>query len=72
MTNPLTETSIDLDAYFQRIGYEGERTPTLPTLRAIHALHATAIPFEMMPRSRRTRVAGDWRVFSNAVPVNRV
>ncbi len=46
MTNPLTETSIDLDAYFQRIGYTGERTPTLATLQAIHLRHATAIPFE--------------------------
>ena len=46
MTQPLTETSIDLDAYFQRIGYDGERTPTLDTLRAIHARHATMIPFE--------------------------
>jgi N-hydroxyarylamine O-acetyltransferase len=46
MTQPLTETSIDLDAYLQRIGYDGERTPTLDTLRAIHARHATMIPFE--------------------------
>jgi N-hydroxyarylamine O-acetyltransferase len=46
MTYPLTETGIDLDAYFQRINYVGERTPTLATLRAIHARHATMIPFE--------------------------
>ncbi len=46
MTQPLAETRIDLDAYFQRIGYDGERTPTLATLRAIHARHATMIPFE--------------------------
>lgn len=46
MTQPLAETRIDLDAYFQRIGYDGERTPTLTTLRAIHTLHATTIPFE--------------------------
>jgi N-hydroxyarylamine O-acetyltransferase len=44
MTHP--ETSIDLDAYFQRIDYDGERTPTLATLQAIHAQHAMAIPFE--------------------------
>lgn len=35
-----------LDAYLARIGYAGERTPTLETLRAVHARHAQAIPFE--------------------------
>src|SRR5262245_12466747 len=38
--------AIDIDAYFQRIGYSGERTPTLDTLRAIHVRHPEAIPFE--------------------------
>ena len=37
---------VDLDAYFERIGYAGARTPTLDTLRAIHALHPRAIAFE--------------------------
>lgn len=36
----------DLDAYFARIGYTGPRTPTFPTLAAIHACHAQTIPFE--------------------------
>ncbi len=35
-----------LDAYCARIGYSGDRTPTLDTLRALHAAHAQAIPFE--------------------------
>lgn len=39
-------SAIDLDAYFERIGYTGERTPTLETLRAIHARHPRAIAFE--------------------------
>jgi N-hydroxyarylamine O-acetyltransferase len=39
-------TSIDLEAYFQRIGYKGERTPTLETLRAIQLRHAETIAFE--------------------------
>jgi len=44
---PTTMTAaIDLDAYFQRIGYTGERAPTLDTLRAIHVRHTEAIPFE--------------------------
>jgi N-hydroxyarylamine O-acetyltransferase len=36
----------DLDAYFKRIGYEGQRSPSLDTLAAIHLRHATCIPFE--------------------------
>jgi N-hydroxyarylamine O-acetyltransferase len=38
--------TINLDAYFARIGYTGPRTATLETLRALHALHPDAIPFE--------------------------
>jgi N-hydroxyarylamine O-acetyltransferase len=41
-----TTDAIDLDAYFQRIGYIGERTPTLKTLQSIHQHHAEAIAFE--------------------------
>ncbi len=43
MSAPL---SLDLDSYFVRIGYTGERTPTLATLHAITGHHAAAIPFE--------------------------
>ena len=39
-------TAIDLDAYFDRIGYTGGRAPTLDTLRAIHLRHPQSIPFE--------------------------
>jgi N-hydroxyarylamine O-acetyltransferase len=38
--------SVDLDAYFQRIGYKGDRSPTLETLQAIHQCHTVAIAFE--------------------------
>lgn len=41
-----TPDAIDLDAYFQRIGYSGDRSPTLKTLQAIHQHHAEAIAFE--------------------------
>jgi N-hydroxyarylamine O-acetyltransferase len=37
---------INLDAYFQRIGYTGDRSPTLATLKAIHQRHAQTIAFE--------------------------
>lgn len=49
MTDEMTDTktdAIDLDAYFERIGYDGPRAPTLETLRAIHALHPASIAFE--------------------------
>jgi N-hydroxyarylamine O-acetyltransferase len=36
----------DLDAYLARIRYDGPRTPTLETLRAIQLLHPQAIAFE--------------------------
>lgn len=39
-------TEIDLDAYFQRIGYSGDCLPTLTTLKAIHQHHAQTIAFE--------------------------
>ena len=37
---------IDIDAYFERIGYTGDRAPTLDTLRAVHLRHAQTIAFE--------------------------
>src|ERR1700693_5745426 len=36
----------DLDAYLARIGYSGPRRADVATLRAIHGLQPTAIPFE--------------------------
>ena len=36
----------DLDGYLARIGYDGDRAPTLDTLRALHRLHPQAIAFE--------------------------
>ena len=37
---------IDLDAYCRRVGYDGPRSATLDTLRALHRLHPQAIAFE--------------------------
>ncbi|MEO8798486.1 MAG: arylamine N-acetyltransferase, partial [Polyangiaceae bacterium] len=37
---------IDLDAYFERIGYSGPRAPILETLNAIMCAHVQTIPFE--------------------------
>jgi N-hydroxyarylamine O-acetyltransferase len=44
MTEP--DGPLDLDAYFQRIAYAGNREPTRATLDALHLAHATHIPFE--------------------------
>lgn len=41
-----TPDAIDLNAYFQRIGYGGDRSPKLETLQSIHNCHAKAIAFE--------------------------
>ncbi|HVV78282.1 MAG TPA: arylamine N-acetyltransferase [Pseudolabrys sp.] len=38
--------TIDFDAYFKRIGYSGDRKPTLATLRELHRLQPAAIAFE--------------------------
>jgi N-hydroxyarylamine O-acetyltransferase len=38
--------SPDLDRYLARVGFTGERSPTLATLERLHLAHATAIPFE--------------------------
>lgn len=37
---------MDLDAYFDRIGFAGEARPDLATLRAVHRAHLLAIPYE--------------------------
>ncbi|GAB2721097.1 arylamine N-acetyltransferase family protein [Streptomyces bullii] len=47
-------TQSDLDAYFRRIGWEGERRADTATLRDVHLAHARAIPFENLDALRRT------------------
>ena len=37
---------LKLDAYFQRIGFRSKPGPDLDTLRTLHLLHPSAIPFE--------------------------
>ena len=39
-------SGVDLDGYFERIGYTGARAVSLETLAAIHLQHAVTIPFE--------------------------
>lgn len=37
---------LNLNAYFERIGFSGSIAPTVSTLSLLHALHPAAIPFE--------------------------
>jgi len=37
---------VNLNSYFERIGFAGSIAPTAATLEALHALHPSAIPFE--------------------------
>nr|WP_073446936.1 arylamine N-acetyltransferase [Streptomyces yunnanensis] len=37
---------LDLEAYLERVDYQGERTPTLAVLRALQRAHVTSVPFE--------------------------
>ena len=37
---------LELDAYFDRIGYEGPTEPSVDALRALHLAHPLSIPFE--------------------------
>ena len=49
----------DLDRYFRRIGFAGERAPTLATLERLHLAHATTIPFENLDVRLGRRIALD-------------
>jgi N-hydroxyarylamine O-acetyltransferase len=39
-------SDINLNAYFERLGFAGSIAPTLATLEILHELHPAAIPFE--------------------------
>lgn len=51
--------TIDLDAYFRRIGYTGSTEPTLATLREIHFAHSTTFVFENLNAWTGRRVSLD-------------
>ena len=50
---------MDLQAYFDRIGYSGTVAPNLATLRALHRAHAFNVPFENLDISRGVRIEVD-------------
>jgi N-hydroxyarylamine O-acetyltransferase len=39
-------SNVNLNAYFERLGFAGSIAPTLATLEILHELHPAAIPFE--------------------------
>src|SRR5262245_29294384 len=39
-------SAVALDQYFERIGYTGDREPSLETLQQLHVRHTQRIPFE--------------------------
>ncbi len=48
---------MDLRAYLDRIGYCGDATPTLETLRAMHRAHFYNVPFENLDIARGVRIS---------------
>lgn len=50
---------MDLEAYLARIGYTGDRNPTLETLREMHRAHFLNVPFENLDISRGVRIEVD-------------
>lgn len=55
----LPEPRIDVQAYLQRIGYEGPVEATLAALQGMHRAHFYSVPFENLDIHRRVRIAVD-------------
>ena len=59
---------MDIAAYLERIRYDGPRTPTLETLRALHRRHMLTIPFENLDiHLGRTIVLDETALFDKIV-----
>ena len=43
---PIAVSTMDVDAYLQRIGFEGRIAPNLQTLEQLHLAHLLTVPFE--------------------------
>ncbi len=57
--------AVDIDSYFQRIGYAGSRDPTLATLAALHLHHPQIIPFENLDPLLKRPVRLDTEALEN-------
>ena len=59
---------MNLDSYFQRIGYDGPRNPTAETLKVLHHAHLLAVPFENLDiHLKRPIVLEESRLFDKIV-----
>ncbi|MBX3750612.1 MAG: arylamine N-acetyltransferase [Opitutaceae bacterium] len=67
----MSEFTPDLDAYCERIGYRGPRTPDLATLRALHLHHVSAVPFENLDVLLGRRVSLDPAVIADKIILRR-
>jgi len=54
------EAPVNLEAYFERIGYSGPREASLETLNALAAAHVQSIPFENLDVLMGRRIALDF------------
>ena len=50
---------VDVAAYFDRIGYTGDLSPSVETLRAIHRAHLFTVPFENLDIGLRRQIPCD-------------
>lgn len=67
----MTTTSVNLAAYFERIGFTGPAPATLETLRAIQFRHACSIPFENLDVLLKRGIALDLESLQNKLITNR-
>ena len=61
MTQPVAASTpaLNVDAYLARIGYSGDRAPTLENLRAMHRAHFLNVPFENLDIARGVPIVVD-------------
>ncbi|OEJ44845.1 acetyltransferase [Streptomyces agglomeratus] len=57
--------ALDLDAYLAHVGYEGDRSPTLETLRALHRAHVLGVRWENLDAVLRGDVPLDLATLEN-------
>ncbi len=64
------KTKVDVQAYLERINYQGSTDPTLETLCAVHRAHMLAVPFENLDIPLRQPIVLDEELLFDKI-VNR-
>nr|CBL43386.1 TPA: arylamine N-acetyltransferase 1 [Branchiostoma floridae] len=62
---------MDVRQYLSRIGYHGDASPTLDTLRAVHQAHMLTVPFENLSIHCGEEIALDLQLLYNKIVVKR-